>query len=622
MPRMREPRPENRKQKQKKKNTLLTTYSFQIDPTEIKIKRGKPFGTGSTGTVFEGRWNTRKVAVKELFYKVKSKEFKKFVVEYEKIMRLYLHVNLVEIYGITIRGDKAYLVMEFIDGASFRQMLQEPDFEYDKISFVEGIAAGMAYLHRNNIVHRNLTTKNIMVGENGIPKITDYGINANKKKNLAPWMAPEDDDSKYGKEGDVWSFGVTLWETVTQQSTPRKKMSLKEMPSPSGPITQLEIPEECDSLFSQLMRQCWDPDVETRPTFDQILESLSVPQEFGVEGPRSRQPITQKQETSEENSDTKRKEKKPSTRKKERKHRKEKKENLKVEEEKDLNEEEKDLNEKANKSPERQKKDTKHHKKRDDRLPSVDENPPKEKKQDRRYEKPDFKLQLSDSLSWTPSEDTKTKPEASEDTKTKPEANNRDKKKEVKSPPQEKATVNFKERDPDPKKKGSQTKKVTYNEEHLKKQGQDKAKVKAKETPKESKHQEEIPQVEPGKSYSEELEELRRLFEEHDTKKSNQITRASALEILEESLGMRDALQIVDQEWNHKEVITWEDFAALYKSFFVLSELEVKDPAPPSIQNVVFKIASQQLLEEGYKFIPQRLLIRSKRLSENSKGSH
>lgn len=164
-------------------------------------------------------------------------------------------------------------------------------------------ALGMNWLHRSTpqFIHRDLKTSNLLVDENGVVKVCDFGLTQIRNqgeilkdrdfaKGTPLWMAPEVMRfQEFDEKCDVYSFGIVLWEIVTKkppfahhkhfETFKHAICNLHERPP---------LPQDLEPSLAQLINQCWDPVTSRRPSFeeitnrfDHILIDVAIPDMVG-----------------------------------------------------------------------------------------------------------------------------------------------------------------------------------------------------------------------------------------------------------------------------------------------------------------------------------------------------
>uniref|UniRef100_A0A8C2ZSD8 receptor protein-tyrosine kinase n=1 Tax=Cyclopterus lumpus TaxID=8103 RepID=A0A8C2ZSD8_CYCLU len=157
----------------------------------------------------------------------------------------------------------------------------------DLISYSFQVAKGMEFLSSRKCIHRDLAARNILLSENNVVKICDFGLARDVYKDPdyvrkgdarlpLKWMAPETIfDRVYTTQSDVWSFGVLLWEIFSLGASPYPGVCIDELfcrRLKEG--TRMRPPDYATTEMYQTMLDCWLERPTDRPTFAELVEHL------------------------------------------------------------------------------------------------------------------------------------------------------------------------------------------------------------------------------------------------------------------------------------------------------------------------------------------------------------
>ena len=263
-----------------------------INKTISHFKIVEKLGEGGMGIVYlaEDLTLTRKTAIKFL-----AKEFtsdKDLLARFEQEAKLTAslnHPNIVTIYEMGKHENGFYLVMECIDGKTLHEINQEEELQTSQvIDLAIQICEGLSRAHRAGIIHRDIKPANIMVKEDGLVKILDFGLaklrggkNLTKTSTLMgtfPYMSPEQVRGKgMDERSDIFSVGVVLYELLTLKLPFRGESDeaimysiIHEHPEPLARYKK----KVSDSL-QRIIDKALDKDIETRYQYvDEFLSDL------------------------------------------------------------------------------------------------------------------------------------------------------------------------------------------------------------------------------------------------------------------------------------------------------------------------------------------------------------
>lgn len=201
-------------------------------------------------------------------------------------LRKLKHKNIVEFIGACVENGQTHIVMEYCDNGRLFDYLHTPEVQISPGTVLEWshqIACGMAFLHRHNVIHRDLKSPNILINHEFTLKISDFGLSKPKLTDSArlpfagtiSWMAPEVIRLECCSEKvDVWSYGVVLWELLTLKIPYYALEQTSIIYGIGNDSLSLPIPASFPEPFRRLIIDCRMIDSTKRPSFKAIVDIL------------------------------------------------------------------------------------------------------------------------------------------------------------------------------------------------------------------------------------------------------------------------------------------------------------------------------------------------------------
>ena len=260
-----------------------------------RYKIQEKIGNGGMATVYKAldQILNRYVAVKVLREEFTTGEefIKRFNAEAQSAARL-THPNIVSVYDVGQEYNIYYIVMELIQGKTLKQIIEEDGHLSWKwaVNIAIQIASALEMAHKNNIIHRDIKPHNIMITEDGVAKVTDFGIaKAVSNSTITAfgttlgsvhYFSPEHARGGYtDSKSDLYSLGVVMYEMVTGKvpfdaDTP-VSIALKHMQE--EPVPPIKVNKEIPFAVNQIILKAMKKDPNERyQNASEMIKDLNI----------------------------------------------------------------------------------------------------------------------------------------------------------------------------------------------------------------------------------------------------------------------------------------------------------------------------------------------------------
>jgi tRNA A-37 threonylcarbamoyl transferase component Bud32 len=239
---------------------------------------GGLIGQGAMGEVYRGLDSqTRElVAIKALKQTAASSDsatVERFMREGEALRRLN-HPNIVKVLASAIEGDRHYIVMEYVGGGSLDKLLkrQQQLPLARALDIAMDLADALVRAHRVKIIHRDIKPQNVLLAEDGTPRLTDFGVahmsdlstitQSGALVGTMPYLSPEAWQYEEPDEGtDIWAFGVMLYEMLAGRrpfdgdQPARLKQAIVRQPLPDLRMFRPDVPPALAELIGRMLEK-------------------------------------------------------------------------------------------------------------------------------------------------------------------------------------------------------------------------------------------------------------------------------------------------------------------------------------------------------------------------------
>lgn len=268
----------------------------------------RDIGKGVFGDVYlalDGRTHPpREVAIKSLKADLSSKFQAKAFLRELRIMAGLKHPGTLELIGLvsptSTTGNRAQIITPFMANGSVNAMLKAERRgtapagwnATAKSMLVFGVADAMAYIHSQEVLHRDLKAANILLNDNFEPVIADYGLarlqgcdltmNVGTPLHMAPELRIGNDE--YTQKVDVFAYAVFLHQLFTDSRAlddgGGELRNVFQLLNRVEKGARLKRPDGIPEFYWKMITECWEQDPDMRPTFRQIVEAFQKSDEW------------------------------------------------------------------------------------------------------------------------------------------------------------------------------------------------------------------------------------------------------------------------------------------------------------------------------------------------------
>ena len=235
-------------------------------------------GSGGMATVYKAKCHVlnRYVAIKILRDEFTTDEefIKRFEVEAQSAASI-THPNIVSVYDVGVDGNLYYIVMELIKGKTLKEIITEEKGPLPwkwSVNIASQIASALETAHRNHIIHRDIKPHNIIITEDGVAKVTDFGIaKAVSNSTITAfgttigsvhYFSPEHARGGFTDEkSDLYSLGVVMYEMLTGKvpfdADTAVSIALKHMQEEAKPPIEVNpnVPVAVNDIIMKALRK-------------------------------------------------------------------------------------------------------------------------------------------------------------------------------------------------------------------------------------------------------------------------------------------------------------------------------------------------------------------------------
>ncbi|KAG0263917.1 hypothetical protein DFQ27_001569 [Actinomortierella ambigua] len=242
-------------------------------------------GAGGYGHVYHASWKGRRVAIKK-FFVVKDDVRQTAAIQHEiDMLKALVDRHIIQFYGTTYHEGMLVIIMDYAEGGSLQRAINGGRISdwSTKTRISQEIARGLAYIHHERVIHRDLKSLNVLLTRLMEVKLCDFGLATVKVhsasmsttlKGTYRWMAPEllALKPKYSFKSDMYALGMVMWEMAANCTMP-----FKEQADNHTVVTFVtkgereELPDDTPHDYRKWVERCWAQNPQERPDASEMV---------------------------------------------------------------------------------------------------------------------------------------------------------------------------------------------------------------------------------------------------------------------------------------------------------------------------------------------------------------
>ncbi|KAF9162694.1 hypothetical protein DFQ26_003299 [Actinomortierella ambigua] len=255
---------------------------------------GDYIGSGQYGVVFHCHYNARKAAIKKFKLRQDMTGQTEIIEKEIALLQRLQYRHIIQFYGVLRQDNEISLITDFAEGGSLNDAIQDSRVADWRVKerIAQEIANGLAYIHHEDIIHRDLKSDNVLLSEHMRVKLCDFGLAVVKKssgshttevmRGTVRWLAPE---LLRAAKSDIYALGMVMWEMAAMCTFPLKTIDNNFVVAEAVHGGEREkLPDNTPLDCRHWVELCWKQDPPDRPQAHEVILANILPNDASSRG--------------------------------------------------------------------------------------------------------------------------------------------------------------------------------------------------------------------------------------------------------------------------------------------------------------------------------------------------